>query len=280
MDLTRSDGDHPVWLCTDWAALWRDLVEREDWGARRGDDPWADRAEGFNQRLTRRWSRPHPLRDAVAARILPGSTVLDIGAGTGAWAILLAGTASRVTAVDPSPAMRAVMAENLAAAGVGNVDVVPGHWPDLDLPAHDYTLCSHAMYGSPDLPRFVQRMIEATHRSCFLLIRTPVPGGIMTEAARRLWGHPMDSPNFVIAYNVLLQMGLAPNVLISHQPWPARTSETTDHALGQIKEHFRLEGTEHDDYLNGLLRRRLIPGEGGYSWPPDLRSALIYWDVG
>jgi hypothetical protein len=36
---------------------------------------------------------------------------------------------------------------------------------------------------------------------------------------------------------------------------------------------------EHDAYLKDLLQRRLTLKDGLYIWPPDVRSALVYWNV-
>lgn len=266
---------------TDWVALWRDLVERA--AASRnpaGEDPWAGRAADFHHRVRRRWNRRDSSRDFVLSRMSPDATLLDIGAGPGAWAMLLAQHIAQVTAVDCSPTMLDYLRENLLAAAVANVTVVEGAWPDVDVPVHDFSLCAHAVYGVPDLPGFVERMMAVTRRTCFLVLRAPLAGGITAEAARHLWGYPLDSPNFVVAYNVLLQLGLLPNVLVEDRLWAARISTDLDEALGWTKRHFGLTGTsEHDQYLGGLLERRLERVDEGYRWPPDMRSALVYWDV-
>lgn len=44
------------------------------------------------------------------------STVLDIGAGTGAWAILLSKFVKKVTAIEPSVEMRSILEDNLDEA--------------------------------------------------------------------------------------------------------------------------------------------------------------------
>jgi precorrin-6B methylase 2 len=274
------DVTAPTSLITEWAWLWRRLVERGSWGAcTRAGDPWADRAAEFDARLAQRWTRPHPLRDNVTARIIPGSTVLDIGAGTGAWAAHLARTARSVTALDCSPAMLAVLRANLARAGVANVHVVQGRWPDLTLDLHDYSLCSHGMYGTADLPRFVQRMIETTRRTCFLIIRASAANGLMAEAAQHLWGNRMDSPNFTIAYNILLQMGLTPNVTVDPTPWDPPTSPDLSSAVNTIKDRLGLDDGNHDAFLLDLVLRRLQRRGAAYVWPADLRSVLLYWDT-
>jgi len=281
----------PFGPATDWAALWRDLVQARarcrdggsatEAGAQRGIDPWESRARDYDARVARRWARPDPARAFVLAGIQDGATLLDIGAGTGAWAMLLAPRAARVTAVERSPAMLGILRENLSARGITNVRVVHGDWPDVTVEPHDYSLCAHAMYWSPDLPAFVGRMSSCTRRRCFLLLRNPGLDGIMAEAALHIRGHPIDSPNFSVAYNVLLQMGIRPGVVAESGPMrELRQSPSLEDALQRMKRHFGICDTaEHDDYLDVLLRRRLDHRGGRWVWPPEGESALAYWDV-
>lgn len=272
---------------TDWPAVWRELVERRarghggDGGPGDQHDPWAGRAREFSDRVRRRWSGSDSSRAFVLDQVEAGTSLLDIGAGTGAWSIMLARKAATVTALDASPSMLAVMHEHLAAEGVTNVAVLHGRWPFVSVEPHDYSLCSHAMYGSADLPAFIRRMIEVTRRTCFLVLRAPLPGGVMAEAAQHIWGHPLDSPNFTIAYNILLGMGLTPNVLIeTGGAWDARTSTDLEDAVGRMRRHFGLaDSTAHDGYFRELLERRLRHAEGRLVWERDMRSALVYWDV-
>jgi hypothetical protein len=176
--------------------------------------------------------------------------------------------------------MLTVLRENLANERLANVEVVEGAWPDADVAPHDLTLCSHAMYSIDDLPRFVQRQIEVTRRTCYMIFRVPAYDGVMREVAQYLWGQPHDSPNFIVGYNVLLQMGIYASVLIddSHRPW---TSPDLDKAMVDLKHRFGLDDiAEHDEYLRNVLRRRLTPRDGEHAWPDGMRSALVYWNVG
>ena len=117
------------------------------------------------------------------------------------------------------------------------------------------------------------------------MIRLPAPGGLLAEAARHVWGHDFDSPSFAIAYNVLLQMGIAANVRVdSGSQLTPRTSATLDDALGRIRRHLGLGAlTTHDTYLRDLLERRLtrpVDGTGGpLAWPAEGGGALIWWDT-
>lgn len=277
---------------TDWAALWRVLVEerarcRDDGSAadpraEAGTDSWASRARDYDERVARRWAHPDSTRAFLLAEIAEGATVVDIGAGTGAWAAFLAPRAASVTAVERSPAMIARLRTNLAARGIENVRIVRGGWPDVAVEPHDYALCAHAAYWHPDLPVFVRRMTDSARRACFLVLRDPRLDGVMAEASRHIRGHPMDSPNFTVAHNVLLQAGIRPHVLVEHGAMrEPRHSASLDDALRRLKRHFGLCGSaEHDEYLRALLRRRLALRGDHYAWPPDGGSALLWWEAG
>jgi SAM-dependent methyltransferase len=273
---------------TDWNTLWRELVEIKERNHKKKSsdasqtDIWAGRAEEFRKGVKQKWVRPDSSRDFILAQIDPDSTVLDIGAGTGAWSVLFSPRAKHVTAVEPSNAMINVMRESLATEQISNVSIVQGSWPDVPVEPHDFSLCSHAMYAYPDLAAFVLRMAACTRRMCFLLLRAPSLDGVRSEAARHIWGQPLDSPNFTIAYNVLLQVGIFANVLMENTGlWKPRTSASLEEALSSMQRFLGLnESGEHDEYLMELLRRRLTWTGTQYCWPPEVRSALIYWQTG
>jgi 2-polyprenyl-3-methyl-5-hydroxy-6-metoxy-1,4-benzoquinol methylase len=272
---------------TDWNSLWRELVEikaksRKHKSAEGAHaDIWADRANEYREGVKRRWIRPDSSRDFILSKMDPEATVLDIGAGTGSWSAFLSPRAKHVTAVEPSSSMIKVMKESLSADNITNVSILQGSWPNVSVEPHDFSLCSHAMYAYPDLAAFVRKMAECTRRTCFLLMRAPSIDGVRAEAARHIWGQPLDSPNFTIAYNVLLQLGIYANVQLENTGlWKSRTSSDMEEALADLKRFLALgESGEHDAYLIGLLRRRLVLKDGKYVWPKEVRSALVYWDV-
>ena len=270
---------------TDWNALWRELVAIKaknrltDSDDKQNVDAWCKKASAFKEGVQRRWEKPDSSRAFILSKMNRNATVLDIGAGTGAWVELLAPHVRRVTAVEPSPSMIAVMRETLQEKKITNVDILQGEWPDVSVKEHDYSLCSHAMYGYPDLPVFIRRMESRTRDTCFLLLRAPSLNGVRSEAARHIWGQPLDSPNFTIAYNILLQMEIYAHVQMENTGlWKPRTSSSLDEALQSMKHFLGLDASvEHDQYLKELLQRRLTFRNGRYVWPPEVRSALVYW---
>jgi SAM-dependent methyltransferase len=274
---------------THWAALWREVVEkRQAHRTRRaaetgGLDVWGDRAAEFDERVRRRWCQADSTRAFVRTLMDPAATFLDIGAGPGAWAIYLAPYVRQVTALDPSPGMLARLRANVAREGLENIVIVQDRWPEAEVPAHDFVFCSHAMYGVPDLEPFLRQMMASARRMCFFLLRAPAPDSLMAEAAQTIWGQPHDLPDFTLAYNVLLQMGVYANVLIeAGARWDPATSQTLAEAVGEMKHKLGVapEDLAYDPYLEELAARRLIKRDDHYEWPGQMRSALMYWPVG
>jgi precorrin-6B methylase 2 len=270
----------------DWLELWRELAELQEevWkagGAKNREDVWIAKAQTFDNDVKRRWAKPDSSRNFIAAKLKAGRdwTALDIGGGTGAWAAFMAQHARKVTVVEPSPAMIEVMNKNLAVANVDNVEIVQGKWPETKVEKHDLTICSHAMYGFPDFAALVRSIEAATREICVLVMRAPIPEDLLSAAARYIWGQPYDSPDFQVAYNALLQMGIFANVLMEDSGlWDPWTSSNMEEAFADIKRKLNLLDTnDYDDYLHELLSRNLTLRNGRYLWPRGIRSALVYW---
>ncbi|MBN1907952.1 MAG: methyltransferase domain-containing protein [Deltaproteobacteria bacterium] len=274
---------------TDWILLWKELVERQGpfWNQKKrskdNQDKWKDRSKMFYERVKERWSRPDPHRDIIISMIssCKNATVLDIGAGTGAWAVLLSKYALKVTAIEPSADMRELLMENLDKECIRNVEVLDRLWPVVGIEPHDFTLASHSIYGCDDIRGFITAMNEATRNRCLMLLRAPDQDGLMAMAADRIWGLPYDSPNFQVAYNAMLQMGMFPNVLMEKKGmWPVWTDNSLDDALDRIMVRFELKkGSDHDQYLTYLLKKHLTEKDGKLYWPSSMRTGLLYWDT-
>jgi len=96
-----------------------------------------------------------------------------------------------------------------------------------------------------------------------------------------IWNQPHDSPNFTLAYNILIQMGIYANVQIEKSDkWYSTKSESFYEAFTNLKIRLGLHASStYDDYLQDLLRRKLVEQEGYYYWQGGYQSALMYWDV-
>jgi ubiquinone/menaquinone biosynthesis C-methylase UbiE len=91
--------------------------------------------------------------DAFAAQGLgAGSSVVDLGTGTGQFALAAARRFGHVTAVDVSPAMLDLLRKRAAGAGLGNLDCVRAGFLSYQHsgPPADGVYTRHALHQLPD----------------------------------------------------------------------------------------------------------------------------------
>ena len=275
-------------VLTDWYRLWEQLSAIQNTAFARkkehqADDFWKHKARKFDKMVDERWAKPDSSRDFLVKKLkdTPGSTLLDIGAGTGKWSLLVSPFVRKVTAMDPSAAMQAVLKEKIKKEQVSNIDIITGSWPEDEITAHDYVLASHSMYGVGNFKGFVTQMSATARKACVLLLRVPFADSIMAVAAQHVFGQPYDSPNFQIAYNALLGMDIYPDVIMEAAgTWPVWANDSFEAALAEVKNRLGLTGSSvHDDFLSALLKENLTVKAGKYVWPLGNRSALVYWEV-
>lgn len=140
--------------------------------------------------------------DAAAARevallqrlgLTSDATVVDVGTGTGQFALAAAAVCARVVAVDVSPVMLATLRAKAAAIGVANLDVVEAGFLSYDhrgAPA-DVVYSRYALHHVPDFWKAVG--LARLHR----VLR---PGGVL-----RLWDvvygfEPDEAPERIEAW--------------------------------------------------------------------------------
>ena len=103
----------------------------------------------------RKQGYPDPVADLAVFRehgVGSASTVVDLGAGTGRFALAAAPHVDRVVAVDVSPAMLALLRERAGAAGLANVECVQAGFLSYEHagPPADAVYTRNALHQLPD----------------------------------------------------------------------------------------------------------------------------------
>ena len=126
-----------------------------------------------------------PALDALRALSEPTDVWLDVGAGAGRFALPLALYVERVIAVEPSPAMRAELAQLQTEHGIFNVDIRDERWPTDD-PAldeiADVALISHVGYDIEPIAEFLDTLDRSAGRECVALTFDRAPGSLFWQA--------------------------------------------------------------------------------------------------
>lgn len=122
-----------------------------------------------------RWARLRGSCYQMVGKASPSSEVVDIGAGTGQFTLVVASACARVVAVDISPVMLGVLQAKVDASGLSNIEVVQFGFLTYEHPGRraDFVYSRYALHHLPDFWKAVA--LERVRR----MVR---PGGVL-----RLW---------------------------------------------------------------------------------------------
>ena len=133
----------------DWIAEWKEIQDRSVlYRAVREDAEesyWSAHARRYDKR--RSVDSAFKTEIALVTDLLdPSWSLLEVGAGTGAFTLPLARHMRTVTAVDPSPAMRQVLTDKLAREELSNVRVIGAKWQEAHVEPADVVMASGCFY--------------------------------------------------------------------------------------------------------------------------------------
>ena len=162
--------------------------------------------------------------------ILPGASVLDIGAGPGTLAVPLALAGCSVTTVEPSSAMREMMQGYRAMSGAPEIRQIPSRWEDADPAAigmHDVVVASLSL-ALDDIGSSLLKMDAAATKSVHLFWFLSPPSRDSVNDI--LWPklHRTEfagEPRADLLWNCLCQLGIYPHLSVGDLKKERRFSE-------------------------------------------------------
>ncbi|MEX2228614.1 MAG: methyltransferase domain-containing protein [Dehalococcoidia bacterium] len=264
-------------------AAWRALIlaNREQIERLREDER---RADFYARRAVQ--FRPGALESAETAHIAslarPGDRLLDVGAGGGRFAVPLAASFEAVAAVEPSPAMREMLAAAAAEHGVANITVHDHVWPapaGVAPPSGDVSLVAHVLYDIDELGAFLDALEAQTRRTCAVIFGNRAPSTAFEPVWSALHGEPLHAlPALREFLAVLAARGRRFDVRTfdtrgDGAPLPADEA----HALAR-RLYWVAEGSPKDVQLGEQLRTHFAAGDGMVALPRRLGfTAVVTW---
>ncbi len=264
------------------AETWGEMVrvEHEQSDRMRGARPtdhWRQYAHQFK-------ADPHRRDDTLVERLrdhlLPGDSLLDVGAGGGRLALPLALTCRSVTAVEPSPSMCAVLRETAEEAGI-EVKVVESGWAEATVDPADVVLCSHVVYVVQDIETFVRKLNQHARRLVLMVVFRSSPQSQLYGLWEQVHGEPRNPlPTLPQFQPVLNELGIAYQVdeLPGDRPFGFASEEEAREIIAQ--RLYVAPGSQAEARLSGALDEALQEEEDGV-WriqgSQQLQPCIVSW---
>lgn len=241
---------------------------------------WDRRARRYHD-STKNTVGNDPFFNKLLSVITPQISVLDVGAGSGRFALALAPLVRQVIAVEPNAPMLEYLRQDAAALNITNISYSQNTWQDApdDLQA-DIVICSHVLYPIRDIVPFLAKLKHAARQRCYIYMRaTPIDA-----LTAHLWQHFHGDercfpPGYTHALDVLYEMGIFANVEMVTLPGSLRYP-SLDVAVEELAELLIIPGDEKTrEELRYLLVGWLVEREGMLVPPlQEMACAIISWE--
>ena len=166
-------------------------------------DLWSARAKRFAAAVGYA-RRGEPVLDRLLAE--PATAYVDVGAGTGRYAVPLARSGRMVTAVEPSAGMRAVLGTR------SRLTVVPSPWAE-GVASGDVVFAAHVLFLIPSAAAFLEAMTRSAGHACYLVLAGIHSDAVYDPLWRHFHGRPRAvNPTFLDAVALLRELGARPDV--------------------------------------------------------------------
>ena len=210
-----------------------------------------------------------------------GARVLDVGCGTGTYAVRMAPRVKEVVALDVSKAMLEVLEKKVAQKSLDNIEVVQADWRRYR-PAGAFDLVFASMtpiFRSLDL---VDKLLDSSARHVALVSWAGVKENqLLKRLFLEIFGHDPQSgeqrPDMLVLFNYLYTRGYAPDLRFFHGCWKRRRSKARqlENMLWQMELYRPLSSGEKE------RAREIVFGTGegdGIEVTTRVRTCLLVVD--
>jgi SAM-dependent methyltransferase len=191
-----------------WTERWREFIKETSYlhilkEKKVSNDQFWRSFEVYDQ-IIKYSGYPGEILTRISSYIREEDIFLDVGAGTGAFAIPISRKAKKVIALDPSQYQLEVLKEKSATQGVKNIEVIKKGWKETgpsELGPVDLSLAAYSFFEE-DIESFLQKMLDFSRRGTFIVFK-----GGSTDPLRDFVYGKRASADHLCLLNILEDMG-------------------------------------------------------------------------
>lgn len=255
-------------------------------GSADAEERWDAKAQHFNQ-AQKGERTPFVVRviESLEKRgALTGASVLDIGGGSGRYAIPFASRAAHVTITDISANMLSLAKKNAEEAGLGNLSYDKMEWEKADLEAlgwnEAFDLAFASMCPAIRSPQGLRNMIASSRKACQInqfIHDTDTLTQHLEEALdlRRPFDPHNDRDSVQAIFNILWLQKYTPELTYIRQT--EHLSLSVDEAWWQYSPRFGQAAQDNGVDLKTLIEEQAR--EGVVQVTGETTLAMTHWNV-
>lgn len=243
---------------------------------------WDSRADRYAAAVRRANTARDPFLRRLRRLADASSSLIDVGAGTGRFALALADGAGHVTAVEPSSAMLAILRREAQERGLANVTAVQATWDEARVEAADVAFSAFVLTLVPDAVAFLTKLDATARRHALLYLGAYSGDAVLDPLWRHFHGAPRSpGPSYLDAVAVLRELGIEHRIRVVEIPDHRRWA-TIDDAVTSYRDALLLDDTPQvRAELAGLLASWLPGRRGAYRSPLRVMpAAIVEWKGG
>ena len=240
---------------------------------------WDRRADRYAANVKTTDVEGDPFLRALRRATDTAGTAIDVGAGTGRFALALAGDVRHVTAVDPSAGMLGILRRDAEQMGVTNVSTVHGTWEEAATQVADVVFSAFVLTLVADARRFVSKLDATARDHVLLYLGAYCADAVLDPLWRHFHGAPRTpGPSYLDALAVLQELGIAPQVRVV-EILNRRRFATMEEAVDHYRDGLLLPDTpDVRGELAALLATWLVGRRGAFRSPlRAVPAAIIGW---
>ncbi|NMB42325.1 MAG: methyltransferase domain-containing protein [Firmicutes bacterium] len=258
-----------------WSKAWKESRKlSQQRRIRRGKEAmeyWNKMAPGFGKSSPKQaQERLQKVMGILTAEgmLTPETEVLDVGCGTGRYALPLAGKVRQVVALDGAAEMCRLLKERAAKAGLQNINVLQRMWEDIDLEKEGldnrFDLVFASMTPAVSDVETLLKLNQASRRHCCFIAWAE---GSYSRLRQELLEHvlqeniPERGYYIIYVFNLLYSMGYFPTMRYLHSSGVRKqTEEEAVEGLTRFLWFYMEITPKIEDIVAKFVRERSVGG--------------------
>lgn len=278
----------------DWAGMWENGIKAawsDDMVRRHGsiNKTWDSYAKRYEEDEIKYSNRADLVDKIIASK---PDTILDVGGGTGVFAIPLAKLVKRVVVVEPSGGMLDVLKKKAEKQGLNNIIYVRKKWEDVsekelialnDGVPYDVVLVSHSIYYITDLHKSFLKMNDVAKGYVYLF--TGCSGFAQNKDFEKLHlilhKKPLTPyPDYSYLYMVVRELGIQPDIQVIDAKIK-KPIKNIQELVDRWKVYLNTESLSEDQdaALKEYFSDKIKEENGQLFHSYEYKNGLVYWKI-